>query len=59
MVKTFVILFEVEMCEYHKDEIPQNIRSALENRGISPSGIDIWEKGKEPVMCSRKEDDNG
>jgi hypothetical protein len=54
-MKTFVILFEVEASEWLKETIPQNIRAALESRAMNPSGIDIWEKGKEPIM--RRGDD--
>jgi len=54
MKKTFVILFEVESDPRSKDAIAANIRSALAGRSLNPSGIDVWEKGEEPIMRSRQ-----
>jgi hypothetical protein len=52
--KTYVVLFEVEEdAKAGNGEIAAKIRAGVESRGLCPSGIDVWEKGDEPIMQSR------
>lgn len=44
-MKTYVVLFEIES-DRPPHEITANIRSAMESRGLVPSGIDINPKKK-------------